>query len=109
VTDQERSSRDDIGTVPPPKDFDALVAGKKDLVRYGLPQRPDPQTQPGLAALWDRLARRYRTFDHLPAQVPRPEVKEPVTTPQGLGLEPTEHCGYTLTSVGAPFTALFVT
>lgn len=109
MTDQERVSRDDTGKAAPPKDFDPLVAGKRDLVRYGLPQRPDPQTQPGLAALWEQQARRYRSFDHLPAGIRRPEVKGPGTTPQALGLEPTEHCGYTLTSVGAPFTALFVT
>jgi hypothetical protein len=109
MTDQEGFNRDNVETAPPPKDFDPLAAGKNDLVRYGLPQRPDPQVQPGLAALWEQQARRYRTFDHLQAQVQRPAVKEPEVTPQALGLEPTEHCGYTLTSVGAPFTALFVT
>lgn len=109
MTDQKRASRDKIGTAPPPKDFDPLAAGKKDLARYGLPQRPDPQTQPGLAALWEQQARRYRSFDHLQAQAQRPTVKKPAMSAQALGLEPTEHCGYTLTSVGAPFTALFVT
>lgn len=108
MTEQERPSRDNIGTAPPPKGFDPLVAGKEDLVRYGIPQRPDPQTQPGLAALWEQQARRYCTFDHLQAQTPRPAVMEPGTT-QALGLEPTEHCGYSLNSVGAPFTALIVT
>ena len=109
MTDQERLSHDDIGAAPPPKGFDPLAAGKTDLFRYGLPQRPDPQTQSGLAALWEKQARRYRTFDHLQAQARRPALKAPGMTPQALGLEPTEHCGYTLTSVGAPFTALFVT
>lgn len=109
MTDQESFSRDNIGSDPPPKDFDPLAAGKQDLVRYGLPLRPDPQAQPGLAALWEQQARRYRTFAHLQAKVQRPAVKEPGVTPQALGLEPTEHCGYTLTSVGAPFTALFIT
>lgn len=33
--------------------------------RHGLPLRPDSQTQPGMAALWERQARRYRHFDHL--------------------------------------------
>jgi hypothetical protein len=31
---------------PPPKGFDALAASKTDLARHGLPQRPDPRTQP---------------------------------------------------------------
>jgi hypothetical protein len=96
------------GTTPPPEDFDPLTAGKKDLFKYGLPQRPDPQTQPGLAALWEKAARRYRGFDHVPSEVQLTPVKEP-TTSQALDLEPTESCGYSLTSVGAPFTALFVT
>lgn len=106
--EQERPSREFIETPPPPKDFDPLVARKEDLRRYGIPQRPDPQTQPGLAALWDQQARRYRTFDHLQAQTPWPAAIDPGTT-QAFGLEPSEHCGYVLTSVGAPFTALFVT
>jgi hypothetical protein len=29
------------------------------------PLRPDPQPQPGMAALWERKARRYRDFEHL--------------------------------------------
>lgn len=110
MNDHEGSSRDRTRSAPPPKDFDPFAAGRKDLARYGLPLRPDPQTQPGLAALWEQQARRYRAFDHLDAQVPTPPVKDPGSAPQpALGLEPTEHCGYTLTSVGAPFTALFVT
>jgi len=40
---------------PPPRDFDPLTATVKDLKRHGLPLRPAPQTQPGLATLWGRL------------------------------------------------------
>jgi hypothetical protein len=109
MTERETFDGDKLAAAPPPKDFDPLVADKKDLARYGLPQRPDPQTQPGLAALWEKQARRYRTFDHLQAEVRQPEAREPEATAQAFGLDPLEHCGYTLTSVGAPFTALFVT
>jgi hypothetical protein len=92
----------------PPRDFDALSARKTDLERYGLPQRPDPHTQPGLAALWEKQARRYRTFDHLRADARAPETAEGFE-PQAFGLSPLETCGYSLSSVGAPFTSLFIT
>lgn len=110
MTDQGRPDRDTGRAETPPADFDPLAAGPKDLFRHGLPQRPDPQTQPGLAALWERQARRYRSFEHLEAQVPHVGAAAEAGQPApALGLEPTEACGYTLTSVGAPFTALFVT
>ncbi|HEY7387320.1 MAG TPA: G1 family glutamic endopeptidase [Bryobacteraceae bacterium] len=94
---------------PPPKDFDPFAATEKDLMRHGLPLRPDPQTQPGMAALWERLAARYRRFDHLE---PRPDLttaaKKAVAVP-ALGPDPTESCAYQLFNSAAPFTALFVT
>ena len=55
----------------PPEGFDPFAAGKVDLARHGLPLRPEPETQPDLAALWDRLADRYRGFEHLE---PRPDT-----------------------------------
>jgi hypothetical protein len=94
---------------PPPRDFDPFAATVEDLRRHGLPLRPDPHRQPGMAALWDRKAARYRTFDHLE---PRPDTataaKKPLITP-ALGPDPIESAGYSLLSTGAPFTALFVT
>lgn len=50
---------------PPPKDFDPFAATEKQLMKHGLPLRPDPHIQPGMAALWERQAARYRSFDHL--------------------------------------------
>src|SRR5215217_7355003 len=95
---------------PPSKDFDPFAATKKDLMRHGLPLRPDPQTQPGMAALWERQATRYRSFDHLE---PRPDTttaaKKAVAAP-ARGLDAIEWCGYQLKSPpSAPFTALHVT
>lgn len=94
---------------PPSKDFDPFAATNKDLIRHGLPLRPDPQSQPGMTALWERQAARYRSFDHLE---PRPDTttadKKAVTTP-ALGPAPIESCGYQLFSFSAPFTTLFVT
>lgn len=94
---------------PPAKDFDPFAATEKDLIRHGLSLRPDPQIQPGMAALWDRQAARYRSFDHL---VPQPDTataaKQVVATP-ALGPDPIESCGYQLFSFSAPFTTLFVT
>jgi hypothetical protein len=96
---------------PPPKDFDPFTASQADLKRHGLPLRPDPYRQPGMAALWERQARRYRHFDHLEL---RPDTataaKKPVSRPflDPFALDPTESCGYQLTSTSEPFTALFV-
>lgn len=94
---------------PPPRGFDALTADREELARLGLPLRPDPQTQPGLAALWEQLAVRYRGFDHLQATVPQPSQVETADRPQTTNLHPIEHCGYSLTSFTAPFTALILT
>ncbi len=94
---------------PPSKDFDPFTATKQALMRHGLPLRPDPQSQPGMAALWERQAARYRSFEHLE---PRPDTttaaKKPVTA-LALGPDPIESCGYQLLSTSGPFTALFVT
>jgi hypothetical protein len=38
----------------PPKGFDALNASWQDLARYGLPQRPNQQTEPERYARWAR-------------------------------------------------------
>src|SRR5438874_129093 len=95
---------------PPPKDFDPFAATEKDLMRHGLPLRPDPQTMPGMAALWERKSARYRSFEHLE---PRPDTttatKKAVPAPALLGLDQFESCGYQLFSFSSPFTALFVT
>lgn len=94
---------------PPAQDFDPFTATKKDLIRHGLPLRPDPHSQPGMAAPWERQAARYRSFDHLE---PRPDtttaIRESVAA-LALGLSSSESCGYQLLSSSAPFTALFVT
>jgi Peptidase A4 family len=81
---------------PPPRGFDALAATKRDLARHGLPERPDPRTQPALAALWEQRARRYRDFEHLePKLLPADKPTEPVAA--GLGLLPAfESCGFEL-------------
>src|SRR5689334_9292442 len=87
---------------PAPKGFDALAATKRDLLRHGIPQRPDPRTQPAVAALWERLARRYQNFEHL-----KPELSPAVTTrPVAalFGLEPLESCGFELSNSTGPIT-----
>ena len=90
---------------PPPKGFDALVATKTDLVRHGLPQRPDPRKRPELAALWERRMRRYQDFEHLDAELyPADPPKEPPTS--AFGLSARESCGFELNSFTAPITIL---
>ena len=110
MTGKQTPDRKEVRLYPPPsKAFDPFAATKKDLMRHGLPLRPDPQTQPGMTALWERQATRYRSFDHLE---PRPDTttaaKKAVAAP-ALGPDPIESCGYQLFSSSAPFTALFVT
>ena len=97
---------------PPSKDFDPFTATKKDLIRHGLPLRPDPQTQPGMAALWERQAARYRSFEHLEPRLDTTTTAKKAVTAlaaPALGPDPIESCGYQLLSTSAPFTALFVT
>lgn len=96
---------------PPPKGFDPFAATEEDMKRHGLPLRPDPHAKPGLAALWDRQAARYRGFEHLE---PRPDTstaarKTPRPDVDPLGLDPLWSCGYSLDSLGDPLTALFAT
>src|ERR1700723_2575652 len=93
----------------PPKNFDPFSATKQDMLRHGVPLRPDSHAQPGLAVLWDRLASRYRSFEHLE---PKPDtttaVKKAVAANVPLlGPDHTESCGYQLLS-SAPITFLFV-
>ena len=94
----------------PPKNFDPFSATKQDMLKHGVPLRPDAHAQPGLAALWDRLATRYRSFEHLE---PKPDSttagkKAVAANVPLLGPDPTESCGYQLFS-SAPITSLFVT
>ena len=86
---------------PPPKGFDAINAPPKELARHGLPQRPDPRTQPAQAALWEQAARRYQDFEHLEAKV-LPGGKPKKLVVPGLGLSPIDSCGFELfNSTGA--------
>jgi hypothetical protein len=90
---------------PPPNGFDALAASPKDLECHGLPQRPDPRTQPALAALWEKVARRYQGFEHLEPELhPAKQPKEPAAAP--FELFPLESCGFELFSNSGPITAL---
>ncbi|MGH3804006.1 MAG: G1 family glutamic endopeptidase, partial [Pseudonocardiaceae bacterium] len=83
--------------------FDPLTASKTDLARHGLPQRPDPRTQPGLAALWEQRAPRYQGFEHLePKFLPADKPTEPAAA--GFGLDHLTSCGFELTSFDAPIT-----
>ena len=93
---------------PPPRGFDALTAGKTDLLRHGLPLRPDPATEPDRAALWAAQVERYRDFEHLDPELTA--VAEPQPGPgdgAALALAEREACGYTLTTTpAAAFTIL---
>jgi hypothetical protein len=110
MTTQESDSKGLRLYPPPPKDFDPFAATEEDLKRHGLPLRPDAHQQPGMAALWERQARRYSRFEHLEV---KPETA--ATAPRAsrataaIGPDPIESCGYSFFSTSGPFTALFVT
>jgi hypothetical protein len=111
-TQQTRHAQDSLSLrlhPAPTRGFDPFAASVDDLKRHGLPQRPDPHSNPGLAALWDRQARRWSGYEHLE---PKPDVttttKQPVRA-LGIGPDPSESCGYSLFSTTGPFTALFIT
>jgi hypothetical protein len=90
---------------PPPRGFDARSANPKDLARYGLPQRPDPRTQPAEAALWERCAHRYRDFEHLePRLITAKKPAKPLAA--GFGLSPLFSCGFELFNNSGPITML---
>src|SRR5262245_14517514 len=111
MTGQETRDGSGLRLYPPPaRGFDPLTASKDELKRHGLPLRPDPHTQPGMADLWDRWSRRYRDFEHLEPEIDRTNVREPAikATTAPAFLPPAQSCGYELFS-SAPFTALFVT
>lgn len=92
---------------PPPRGFDALVATKRELAKHGLPQRPNPKTQPGQAKLWEQRARRYRDFDHITAELsPALTPLDPLAGGAAAALFPREQCGFELTSLGAPIVML---
>jgi hypothetical protein len=109
MTRQEAASKAVRLYPPPSKDFDPFTATEAALKRHGLPLRPDPQTQPGMAALWERQARRYRSFDHLDPHPDTATASKKVRAATAFGPDPIESCGYSLFSSSAPFTALFVT
>ena len=89
---------------PPPKGFDALAASPKELARHGLPQRPDPRTQPELAALWEQSARRYQDFEHLEPKLLPANKPTKFVAAAGFGLSPLESCGFELFNSTGPIT-----
>lgn len=110
MTGKHASDRKGLRLHPPaPKEFDPFAATDKDLMRHGLPLRPDAHAQPGLAALWERQAARYRHFEHLAPQPDIATADRRLVIAPALGPDPSASCGYQLFSFGAPFTVLFVT
>jgi hypothetical protein len=53
----------------PPEDFDPLVATDDELLRHGLPRRPDRDREPALAAVWRRAFSRPLKFIQADAKV----------------------------------------
>jgi hypothetical protein len=94
---------------PAPKDFNPFAASNRELMVLGLPPRPDAKEQPGLAALWERQAARYRHFEHIQA---KPDFTKTITKADvlpAIGPSPLESCGFSLFNSSAPITSLFCT
>jgi hypothetical protein len=84
-----------------------VVATKKELVRHGIPPRPDPKKQPERAALWEKYARRYRDFEHLEPELSTVEISPVKRGSARASLPEGVSCGYELTSSQAiPFVFL---
>lgn len=110
MTIKQTSEKKELHLYPPPsKDFNPFVATKNEMIRHGLPLRPDPKTEPELSALWDRQAARYQGFDHLRPQPDTSTAYRKPVTAKAIGPDPIESCGYQLFSPSAPITALFIT
>lgn len=64
---------------PPPKSFNPIKASPADLVKYGFPPRPDPNSAPKEYAQWQKVMARAQTYVPLksglgaPAPAPPPE------------------------------------
>jgi hypothetical protein len=108
---QESTGRKGLRHYPvPPQDFDPFAATTEDMKRHGLPLRPDANTRPGVAGLWEALwetkAARYRGFRHLE---PRPDTTTAAkVTPFFGALDAAESCGYMLETED-PIISLFIT
>jgi hypothetical protein len=61
-----------VRTFPkPPSGFDPLTASPKDLLRFGIPRRPDQVAESHAAGKWVKAFRQYPQFNHV-----IPEFKE---------------------------------
>ncbi len=68
----------------PPPGFDPRKANLSDLMKYGIPARPDPARFPKGAAIWDRILSRTHQII-VPALRIRPEVKKSLYQPPSSG------------------------
>ena len=71
----------------PPKGFNALAASGEDLAKYGLPQRPNQQTEPERYARWERAMTALASAKHPTDVKALPYHSSPVKliTPQQAG------------------------
>jgi hypothetical protein len=82
----------------PPKGFNALTASGEELALYGLPQRPDPQTEPQRYARWVRAMTALASPKYHPTDVKqmpwhhspnKPANRLALGTAQGISNGPT--------------------
>jgi len=106
MKDKAHSKIEGLQTFPvPSKGFDMRTASKEELVRHGLPRRPDPRTHSTLATLWEQRARRYLEFEHLePKLIPAETPLERTAT--AFALSPFVNAGFELVDAAAQITML---
>jgi Peptidase A4 family len=68
----------------PPRDFDPTMASASDLAKFGVPRRPDPDTEPALRKLWDQVFAPKPTF--IAAELT--ENQKPLSSQRNPGKKP---------------------
>ncbi len=61
----------------PPPDFNALMASPTELMRYGLPERPNQDRTPELYKAWPKLFEQPMTIERAEVEFRDPFVQEP--------------------------------
>lgn len=84
-----RKTHEELGVrlfTPAPEGFDPITASAEELLRYGYPDRPDPQLHPHLHARWEQMISAPASVIEPLFVVPRPG--EPVPGPVQVGTSP---------------------
>jgi hypothetical protein len=92
----------------PPPGFDPRTAALSDLMKYGIPPRPDPAVFPEGAAIWDRILSRTHQII-VPDLRVRPEIKRSLSRPppSGKATDASENWSGGVLLKGGPFSFVY--